>query len=158
MQFGTFNYPVPVNEPVLSYATGSKEKLALKEAIVSLKKKALDIPMIIGGKEIRTDIKKAIHPPHEIKHTLGYFHMGNKKQVDQAISAGLKVRNAWSNMNWEARAHIFLKAGQIRCGRKVLWCIVSAGILKVCATQAEFLCTKIHQFHEGGFVACNVCG
>jgi len=113
MQFGTFNYPVPVNEPVLSYAPGSKEKLALKEAIATLKKKPLDIPMIIGGKEIRTDIKHAIHPPHEIKHTLGYFHMGNKKQVDQAISAGLKVRNAWSNMNWEARAHIFLKAADL---------------------------------------------
>ena len=70
MQFGTFNYPVPVNEPVLSYAPGSAEKLALKQAIASLKKKSLDIPMIINGKEIRTEIKYSIHPPHEIKHTL----------------------------------------------------------------------------------------
>ena len=113
MQFGTFNYPVPVNEPVLSYAPGSAEKLALKQAIASLKKKSLDIPMIINGKEIRTDVKQAIHPPHEIKHTLGHFHVGNKKNVDQAISAALKVRTAWSNMNWEARAHIFLKAADL---------------------------------------------
>jgi 1-pyrroline-5-carboxylate dehydrogenase len=113
MQFGTFNYPVPVNEPVLSYAPGSAEKLALKQAIASLKKKSLDIPMIINGKEIRTDIKHSIHPPHEIKHTLGYFHMGGKKHIDLAINSGLKVRTAWSNMNWEARAHIFLKAADL---------------------------------------------
>jgi len=64
MQFGTFNYPAPVNEPVLSYAPGSAEKLALKQAITALKKKTLDIPMIINGQEVRTGIKKDIHPPH----------------------------------------------------------------------------------------------
>ena len=113
MQFGTFNYPVPVNEPVLSYAPGSKEKLALKQAIANLKQKTLDIPMIINGKEIRTHVKQSIHPPHEIKHTLGFFHVGNKKQVDQAITAALNAREAWSNMHWEARAHIFLKAADL---------------------------------------------
>ena len=92
MQFGTFHYPTPVNEPVLNYAPGSKEKLALKQAIAALKKKSLDIPMFIGGKEIRTNIKQAIHPPHQIKHTLGYFHLGNRKHIDQAITAALKVR------------------------------------------------------------------
>ena len=113
MQFGTFNYPAPVNEPVLSYAPGSAEKLALKEAITSLKKKTLDIPMVINGQEIRTGIKQSIHPPHEIKHTLGHFHIGSKKEVNAAIAAALKVRNAWANMNWEARAHIFLKAADL---------------------------------------------
>ena len=113
MQFGTFNYPAPVNEPVLSYAPGSAEKLALKEAISSLKKKTLDIPMVINGQEIRTGIKQSIHPPHEIKHTLGHFHVGSKKEVNAAIAAALKVRNAWANMNWEARAHIFLKAADL---------------------------------------------
>lgn len=113
MQFGTFNYPAPVNEPVLSYAPGSAEKLALKEAISSLKKKTLDIPMVINGQEIRTGIKQSIHPPHEIKHTLGHFHIGSKKEVNAAIAAALKVRNTWANMNWEARAHIFLKAADL---------------------------------------------
>ena len=113
MQFGTFHYPTPVNEPVLNYAPGSKEKLALKQAIAALKKKSLDIPMFIGGKEIRTNIKQAIHPPHQIKHTLGYFHLGNRKHIDQAITAALKVREDWSNMHWEARAHIFLKAADL---------------------------------------------
>ena len=113
MQFGTFNYPSPMNEPVLSYAPGSSEKLALKKAIESLKKKTLDIPMIINGKNIRTGVKQAIHPPHEIKHILGHFHVGTKKEVNLAITAALKVRTDWANMNWEARAAIFLKAADL---------------------------------------------
>ncbi len=113
MQFGYFNYPSPANEPVLSYAPGSTEKLALKQALASLKKKTLDIPMYINGKAVRTGKKVAIHPPHEIKHVLGHFHMGTKQHVAQAINAGLKVREKWSNMSWEARAHIFLKAADL---------------------------------------------
>ncbi|MEY4278191.1 MAG: L-glutamate gamma-semialdehyde dehydrogenase [Bacteroidota bacterium] len=113
MQFGYFNYPMPVNEPVLSYAPGSPEKLALKKALADLKKKTLDIPMYIGGKAVRTGKKVSIHPPHEIKHVLGHFHVGNKQHVDQAINTALKVRIAWSEMSWETRAHIFLKAADL---------------------------------------------
>jgi 1-pyrroline-5-carboxylate dehydrogenase len=113
MQFGYFNYPMPVNETVLSYAPGSTEKLALKKALADLKKKTLDIPMYIGGKAVRTGKKIAIHPPHEIKHVLGHFHMGNKQHVDQAINTALKVRTTWSEMSWESRAHIFLKAADL---------------------------------------------
>jgi 1-pyrroline-5-carboxylate dehydrogenase len=113
MQFGYFNYPTPANEPVLSYAPGSPEKLALKKALASLKKKTLDIPMYINGKAIRTGKKVAIHPPHELNHTLGHFHLGNKQHVEQAISTCLKVRESWANMSWESRAHIFLKAADL---------------------------------------------
>jgi 1-pyrroline-5-carboxylate dehydrogenase len=113
MQFGYFNYPMPVNETVFSYAPGSTEKLALKKALADLKKKTLDIPMYIGGKAVRTGKKIAIHPPHEIKHVLGHFHMGNKQHVDQAINTALKVRTTWSEMSWESRAHIFLKAADL---------------------------------------------
>ncbi|MFY8165732.1 MAG: aldehyde dehydrogenase family protein, partial [Sediminibacterium sp.] len=113
MQFGYFNYPTPANEPVLSYAPGSAEKIALKAAINQLKKKTLDIPMYINGKGVRTGNKMAIHPPHEIKHTLGHFHIGTKKHVEQAISAALKVRENWASMSWESRAHIFLKAADL---------------------------------------------
>lgn len=113
MQFGYFNYPSPANEPVLNYAPGSPEKLNLKKALVSLKKKTLDIPMYINGKTVRTGKKISIHPPHENKHVLGHFHMGTKQHVEQAIAAALKVRTDWSNMSWEARAHIFLKAADL---------------------------------------------
>jgi 1-pyrroline-5-carboxylate dehydrogenase len=113
MQLGYFDYPTPANEPVLSYAPGTPEKLALKKALASLKSKTMDIPMYINGKAVRTGNKIAIHPPHEIKHTLGHFHMGSKKHVDQAITSALKVRNAWADMSWESRAHIFLKAADL---------------------------------------------
>ena len=113
MNIGTFNYPSPGNEPVLSYAPGSPEKVALKKALSSLKAKTLDIPMYIGGKAIRTGRKIAIHPPHEIEHTLGHFHMGTKQHVEQAITNCLKVRENWSNRSWESRAHIFLKAADL---------------------------------------------
>jgi 1-pyrroline-5-carboxylate dehydrogenase len=113
MQLGYFDYPSPANEPVLSYAPGTPEKLALKKALAGLKSKTMDIPMYINGKAVRTGNKIAIHPPHEIKHTLGHFHMGTKKHVDQAITSALKVRTSWASMSWESRAHIFLKAADL---------------------------------------------
>jgi 1-pyrroline-5-carboxylate dehydrogenase len=113
MQFGYFNYPTPINEPVLSYAPGSPEKLALKKALAILKKKTLDVPMFINGKAVRTGKKVAIHPPHELNHTLGHFHLGNKQHVEQAINTCLKVRESWATMSWESRAHIFLKAADL---------------------------------------------
>jgi 1-pyrroline-5-carboxylate dehydrogenase len=113
MQLGYFNYPLPVNEPVLSYAPGSPERKSLKEALAALKKKSLDIPMYINGKAVRTGKTQSIHPPHETKHVLGHFHIGTKVHVEKAIESALKVREDWSNMTWETRAHIFLKAADL---------------------------------------------
>ncbi len=113
MQLGYFNYPLPANEPVLSYAPGSPERKSLKEALSSLKKKTLDIPMYINGKAVRTGKTMSIHPPHETKHVLGQFHVGTKVHVEKAIESALKVRENWSNMTWESRAHIFLKAADL---------------------------------------------
>ena len=64
MSLGTFQFPMPVNEPVLSYAAGSSEKKRLKEVLAELKKDQVDIPMYIGGKEVRSNKKTAIHPVH----------------------------------------------------------------------------------------------
>jgi 1-pyrroline-5-carboxylate dehydrogenase len=113
MSAGYFSYPIPLNEPVLSYAPGSPERTALKKALAELKKEELDIPMYIGGEEVRTGDKKALHPPHEIAHTLGYFHRGTADHVRQAIDIALNVRESWSNTSWESRAHIFLKAAEL---------------------------------------------
>jgi len=113
MQLGYFNYPLPVNEPVLNYAPGSPERKSLKEALAALKKKSLDIPMYINGKAVRTGKTKSIHPPHETKHVLGHFHIGTGLHVEKAIESALKVRDNWSNMTWETRAHIFLKAADL---------------------------------------------
>jgi 1-pyrroline-5-carboxylate dehydrogenase len=113
MNFGYFSYPLPANEPVLQYAPGSKERETLKNTLAELKSKAIDIPMYIGGKEIRTNKKKSIHPPHELKHTLGHFHAGDAKHVKQAIDAAMAAKEVWVNMSWENRAHIFLKAADL---------------------------------------------
>ena len=113
MSLGYFSYPVPVNEPVLTYAPGSPERVALKKALAELKKEEIDIPMYIGGEEVRTGNIRALHPPHEKTHTLGYYHFGEEQHVRQAIDAALRIREAWSNTSWEARAHIFLKAADL---------------------------------------------
>ncbi len=113
MSLGYFSYPMPVNEPVLSYAPGSPERASLKKALADLKKKPIDIPMYIGSKSVRTGVKHDIHPPHELAHTLGSFHAGNATHVNQAIDAALKAKQAWADMSWENRAHIFLKAADL---------------------------------------------
>jgi 1-pyrroline-5-carboxylate dehydrogenase len=113
MNLGYFSYPMPVNEPVLTYGPGTAERKALKAALKELKSEEADIPMYIGGKEIRTNKKQAIHPPHELSHTLGYFHAGEEKHVTQAIEAALAAKESWAAMNWETRANIFLKAADL---------------------------------------------
>ena len=110
---GYFDYPLPVNEPVLSYEPGSKERQTLKEVLHELKSQQMDIPMYIGGEEVRTGDTKPIHPPHEIAHTLAHFHAGNESHVHQAIEAALAAREKWGNMNWETRANIFLRAADL---------------------------------------------
>ena len=113
MNLGYFNYPLPVNEPVLNYAPGSPEKLAIKKVLAELKKKEIDIPMYIGGRAVRTGNRVAIHPPHERQHTLGYFHAGDASHVQLAIQSALKAKESWAAMSWENRAGIFLKAADL---------------------------------------------
>ena len=113
MQYGDFYYPLPANEPVLNYAPRSPEKLALKAALKELKANRADIPMYIGGEEVRTGKVQEIRPPHETKHILGHYHTGDATHVKKAINAALKVKDKWANMAWENRANIFLKAADL---------------------------------------------
>ncbi|HVZ57557.1 MAG TPA: L-glutamate gamma-semialdehyde dehydrogenase [Chitinophagaceae bacterium] len=113
MSIGTFSYPLPANEPVLAYAPGSAERKRLKEVLAELKASQADIPQYIGGKEVRTGNRVALHPPHEIRHTLGYYHAGEEQHVTQAIDAALAAREKWAAMSWENRAAIFLKAADL---------------------------------------------
>src|SRR5687768_448516 len=113
MSIGTFSYPMPVNEPVLNYSPGSPERKRLKEVLKELKGEEIDVPMYIGSKEVRTNKKIALHPPHEINHTLGYFHAGEEKHIQQAIDAALAAKESWADTSWENRAGIFLKAADL---------------------------------------------
>ncbi len=105
--------PSPINEPIFNYAPNASERVALQAALLELKSFQKDIPMTINGQAVSTGQKIAIHPPHELKHTLGHYHKGGKTHVQQAIDAALSAKTAWETMPWEERAAIFLKAADL---------------------------------------------
>jgi 1-pyrroline-5-carboxylate dehydrogenase len=116
MPKGFYHVPVPKNEPVLSYAPGSKERQLLKKALADARAQELDVPMYIGAEEVRSGKKKKLAPPHDHQHVLGYFHEGDKSHVEQAIQAALNAKELWTNLGWEHRAAIFLKAADLLAG------------------------------------------
>jgi 1-pyrroline-5-carboxylate dehydrogenase len=95
-----FYFPEPKNEPVLSYAPGTPEREVLKKQLAVFQKNKLDIPMFIGGEEVRTGKRIELHPPHNLEQTLGYYHKGEKKQVEDAIKAALKAHEQLSATSW----------------------------------------------------------
>ncbi|MCW8898177.1 MAG: L-glutamate gamma-semialdehyde dehydrogenase [Flavobacteriales bacterium] len=111
-----FNVPIATNEPVKGYAPGSKEKEELLATYKELKNKKIEIPMVIGGKAVTSDAQVSIHPPHDHKHELGFYHKGNTQYVHQAIEAALEARKTWANTPWQDRAAIFLKAADLLAG------------------------------------------
>lgn len=113
MTIGTFNYPLPANEPVLQYAPNSVEKTLLKKAIETFKNTPVEIPMYIGKETILTDKKISIHPPHEKAFRLGSFSEGDETHVTNAINSALAAKESWEAMSWENKAHIFLKAADL---------------------------------------------
>ncbi len=116
MSKGFFKVPTPVNETVLSYAPGSTERKLLKEAIEVARSYEADIPMYIGAKEVRTDNKKALRPPHDHQHILGYYHQGDKSHIHDAIQTALDAKKDWEKLAWQERAAIFLKAADLIAG------------------------------------------
>ncbi|QCX54163.1 L-glutamate gamma-semialdehyde dehydrogenase [Elizabethkingia sp. JS20170427COW] len=108
--------PFAQNEPVNSYAPGSAEVKSLIDTYKKMYADSIDIPMVIGGKEVRTDNKVAIHPPHDHQHTVGTFHYGDMSHVEAAINAALAAKKQWNELGWEQRAAIFLKAADLIAG------------------------------------------
>lgn len=116
MSNGIYKVPQAVNEPVLNYAPGSAERKALKAELARARSVEKDIPMYIGGQEIRTGKKKKLSPPHDHQHVLGYYHEGDASHVKMAIDEALKAKEAWAALSWEHRASIFLKAADLLAG------------------------------------------
>jgi len=110
---GFFNVPAPANEPVYSYAPGTKERELLQDAVAEARSVEIDIPMYIGSEEVRTDNKGKLTPPHDHQHVLGYYHKGDKSHVKAAIDAALAAKADWEALAWEQRAGIFLKAAEL---------------------------------------------
>lgn len=114
MPKGVFQIPYPVNEPVVGYEPGTPEREALQSMYREMyEQDPIDIPMIIGGAEVRTEDKREVTPPHEHKKLIAHFNYGTSAHVEQAIDAALKARKKWSKMSWENRASIFLKAADL---------------------------------------------
>lgn len=128
MSLGTFSYPLPANEPVLSYAPGSPERAALRAQLDAFLSTPRDLPMVIGGQKVTTDQKHTIHPPHDRSVTLGTFSQGRKEHVEAAVEAALAAQAAWSAMPWEERAAIFLKAADL-IATKYRWAMNAATML-----------------------------
>ncbi|MDE0586929.1 MAG: L-glutamate gamma-semialdehyde dehydrogenase [Candidatus Marinimicrobia bacterium] len=113
MQNAKAMVPKPINEPVLSYAPGTPERAALKSRITELKSQEIEIPIIIGGQEIKTGDMGEMRIPHDHKHLLGRFHKAGEKEVKMAIEAAMDAWVTWSKMPWESRAAIFNKMASI---------------------------------------------
>ena len=113
---GFFKVPTPKNERVRDYVPGSDEVNNLKAKLAEMRSEQRDVPMYIGGEEVRTGNTGTMHPPHDHKHVLGQFHRGDKTHVASAIDAALEAKDAWANLSWENRATIFLKAADLIAG------------------------------------------
>jgi 1-pyrroline-5-carboxylate dehydrogenase len=116
MSIGFFNVPKAVNETVKQYALGSPERDALQKKIAELRAEVRDIPMFIGGKEVREGKKVSLHPPHDHQHLLGHYYKTEKHHIEQAIDAALEAKPQWEALAWEQRAAIFLKAAELIAG------------------------------------------
>jgi 1-pyrroline-5-carboxylate dehydrogenase len=111
-----YSVPVAINEPVKSYAPGSIERETLLNEYSRMYNSHVDVPMYIGDKQVFTDNKKKLSPPHDHAHTIGTSNYGTEKEVRQAIDAAMEARKKWANMSWEHRASIFLKAADLLAG------------------------------------------
>ena len=116
MSDGFYKFPAVKNEPVKSYSAGSPERAELKAVLAEMKATQTEIPMWIGGKEVKTDDHVTIHPPHEIKHCLGFYHRGDASHAQMAIDAALAAKPQWEATPWYDRAAIFLKAAELIAG------------------------------------------
>ncbi|MEA1897660.1 MAG: L-glutamate gamma-semialdehyde dehydrogenase [Bacteroidota bacterium] len=111
-----YQVPRAVNEPIISYAPGTKEREMLQKAIEEARSQEIEVPMYINGKEVKSGNLVEIHPPHDIKHSLGRYHKGDASHVKMAIDAALNAKADWVKMPWKAKAAIFQKAASLLAG------------------------------------------
>jgi 1-pyrroline-5-carboxylate dehydrogenase len=113
MNNSIFYYPYPENEPVKEYRPGSKERRALIEEMERMKNEVIEIPLIIGGKEIKTGNTADVVMPHNHKHVLAKYHKARPEDVEAAVEAAMEARKAWESISWVERLSINLKVAEL---------------------------------------------
>src|SRR3954447_16295098 len=108
--------PEPRNEPVKDYAPGSPERAELQRRLRELERERIEIPLVIGGKDVKTDETFEAAMPHRKNQIPPDLHSGGPAQVEQAIAAAREARRDWARMPWEERAAIFLRAAELLAG------------------------------------------
>ena len=112
-----FNFPIPENEHIKSYLSGSPERIALEAELKRQSETVVDIPLFIGGKEVRTGDTANVVMPHNHKHILAKYHKAGEKEVQMAVDAAMAAHKEWSEMDWRVRASIMLKAADLLAGK-----------------------------------------
>jgi 1-pyrroline-5-carboxylate dehydrogenase len=114
---GIFHIRKPENEPVLSYAPGSKERAELKAKLQEMLDNPVETPCIIGGREVRTGDLVEMKPPHNLRQSLGRYHRAGAREAELAIDAANEAKIAWSEMEWSSRATVLLRAAELLAGK-----------------------------------------
>ena len=154
MSLGIFKVPHPINEPVKGYAPGSPERVSLAAKVKEMASQKIEIPLIIGGKEIRTGKMGKAVMPHDHGHVLADVHLGGEAEVKLAVEAAAKAKAEWAAMPWEARVSIFLKAADLLAGpyRDVLNAATMLGQSKTChQAEIDSACELIDFYRFNGF-------
>jgi 1-pyrroline-5-carboxylate dehydrogenase len=113
---GIFRPPLPVNEPVRSYAPGSPERASLQKRLAEMRGERLEIPCIIGGEEVRTGRTREAVMPHDRSHVLADVHQGGAAEVEKAVNAAAEAWEDWHQLPWEERVAVFLRAAELLAG------------------------------------------
>jgi len=146
----------PLNEQALGYLPGSPGKAALKARLAEMEQSEIEIPLIIGGKEVRTGKTGSCVMPHKHFHVLARYHMAGEEEVSMAIQAALEAKKSWENMPWEHRLSIFIKAAELLSGpwRQTLTAATMLGQSKTVAeTEAEATCELMDFFRYNAYFA-----
>jgi 1-pyrroline-5-carboxylate dehydrogenase len=117
MSLGTFEVPIPENELVLDYRRGSTEWVALKSELTRQASIEVEIPLRIGGRQVRSGRTGTVVMPHDYRHVLATFHHTGAKEVAAAIDAARAARDTWGQLPFDERASVFLKAATLLTGR-----------------------------------------
>ncbi len=130
-----FKFQRPENEAVLNYEPGSKEKEELKKKLAEMRDEEIEIPLIIGGKEVKTDNMGEIKIPHDHENILGYYHKAGAEEVKMAVKAAMEAKKEWEAMPWQRRAAIFNKAASLLSGS---WRAVLNASTMLCQSKNVF--------------------